>query len=136
MIVDTQVSPLCMLSVSCSLCLFEALLKYTYSYCKTFTYTIGEIKTGKARFHALSQFDLRSFDQNTLGISRIFSHWPSSKTAFKTILCFKKKLCRESSVKREYIDLRPHLWLFSPNFRSSTRFLFRGLWVSDVCLRE
>ena len=30
-------------------------------------YTIGEIKTGNARFHALIQVDLRSFDQNIFG---------------------------------------------------------------------
>ena len=30
------------------------------------TVTIGEIKTGNARFHALTQFDLHSFDQNIL----------------------------------------------------------------------
>ena len=29
--------------------------------------TIGEIKTGNARFHALIQVDLRSFDQNIFG---------------------------------------------------------------------
>ena len=30
------------------------------------TVTIDEIKTGNARFHALAQFDLHSFDQNFL----------------------------------------------------------------------
>lgn len=128
MIVDTQVSPLCMLSVSCSLCLFVALLKYTYSYCKTFTYTIGEIETGNARFHALSQFDLRIALIKTLLAFREFFHTGLLvKRHSRQYFAFKKKVCRESSVKREYIDLGPHLRLFSPNFRSSTRFLFRGL---------
>ena len=31
-------------------------------------YTIGEIKTGNARFHAQLQFDLNSFDQNILSL--------------------------------------------------------------------
>ena len=29
-------------------------------------YTVGEIKTGNTRFHALIQFDLHSFDENIL----------------------------------------------------------------------
>ena len=34
-------------------------------------HTIGEIKTGKARFHALIQFDLHNFDQNILSFKNI-----------------------------------------------------------------
>ena len=36
-----------------------------------FTLTMGEIKTGNARFPALIQFDLHSFDQ-TFSVSRIY----------------------------------------------------------------
>ena len=32
---------------------------------------MGEIKTGNARFHALIQFDLQSFDQNILNFENI-----------------------------------------------------------------
>ena len=34
-------------------------------------YRIGEMKTGKARFHALIQFDLHSFDQYILSFENI-----------------------------------------------------------------
>ena len=36
-------------------------------------YNIGEINTGKARFHAQFQFDLYSFDQNI--VSLFFFHF-------------------------------------------------------------
>ena len=53
---------------------------------KIFTHITGEIKAGNARFHAQIQVNLRNFDPNTFRVSRFFL----TKTAFKTILCFKK----------------------------------------------
>ena len=34
-------------------------------------HTIGDIKTGNARFHTLIEFDLQSFDQNILSFENI-----------------------------------------------------------------
>ena len=46
---------------------------YTNSYWRFshIFHTVDEIKTENARFHALIQFDLHSFDQNILGFEDI-----------------------------------------------------------------
>ena len=36
---------------------------------------MGEIKTGNARFHALIQFDLHSFDQNILSFENVLFYY-------------------------------------------------------------
>ena len=44
-------------------------------------HTVGEIKAGNARFHALLQVDLRSFIK-TLDVSRTFIHSRCSHICF------------------------------------------------------
>ena len=62
-----QLPPLCILSVNSILGRCVALIPiYNEDFHWHIFHTIGEIKTGNAWFHALFQFDLHSFDQNTL----------------------------------------------------------------------
>ena len=74
--VTLQLSPLCILSVNSILARCVALLNIPIHNEDFHTFhTIGEIKTGNARSHALIQFDLPSFDQKILS-SRIFYSKP------------------------------------------------------------
>ena len=54
-------------------------------------HTVGEIKAGNARFHALLQVDLRSFIK-TLDVSRPFTHSRCSH------ICFFKVFRRKQSL--------------------------------------
>jgi len=47
-------------------------------------YPVGEIKAGNARFHALMQLDLHSFDQNNLGFAWV--RLPSHPTSLDGLL--------------------------------------------------